>query len=117
MNINKLKVTSMSLSVKKYEFINVNALFILLAIGVFFFCGAVHAADAGTDLLADVFTGSVGKTLGSQSKFWKIFILFDVILAAAAAVKSKNPLVFGGVFITAFLPGILLKSLVFTAAA
>ena len=114
MQINKLKSIPMSLSVKTYDFINANALFILLAIGVLFFCGAVHAAeDAGTDLLADVFKGSVGKTLGSQSKFWKIFILFDVILAAAAAVKSKNPLVFGGVFITAFLPGILLKSLVF----
>lgn len=115
MKTNKLKSLSMSLSLKTYDFINANALFILLAIGVIFFCGTVHAeaTDGGTDLLADVFKGSVGKTLGSQSKFWKIFILFDVILAAAAAVKSKNPLVFGGVFITAFLPGILLKSLVF----
>lgn len=72
-----------------------------------------HAHADGKDLLADAFTGDVKQTIGSSGKFWKIFILFDIVLAASAAVKTKNPLVFGGTFITAFIPAILLKAMVF----
>lgn len=70
---------------------------------------------AGTDLLADVMKDSVEGSLGGSSMFWKIFILVDIVLAAAAAVKTKNPLVFGGVFFIAFIPGILVKTFVFSS--
>lgn len=76
-----------------------------------FFSGHVHAD--GQDLLANALEGDVKQTIGSSGKFWKIFVLFDIVLAASAAVKTKNPLVFGGTFITAFIPAILLKAMVF----
>lgn len=65
------------------------------------------------DLLAKALTGDVGDSLGSGSMFWKIFILADVILATAMAVKTKNPMVFVGVAGVAFIPAFLLKTLVF----
>ena len=85
----------------------------LLTIGVllFVFSGLTHAD--GTDLLANALNGDVKATIGSSGKFWKIFILIDIVLAAAAAVKTKNPLVFGGVFFTAFIPAILISAMVF----
>jgi len=55
----------------------------------------------------------VGDSLGSGSMFWKIFILSDIILATAMAVKTKNPMVFIGVAGVAFIPAFLLKTLVF----
>lgn len=65
------------------------------------------------DLLAQSLTGDVGDSLGSGSMFWKIFILVDIILATAMAVKSKNPMVFIGVAAIAFIPAFLIKTLVF----
>lgn len=66
-----------------------------------------------TDKLADALGGDVQDMLGGSGTFWKVFILVDVVLAAAMAVKSKNPMVFAGVFAIAFIPGLLIKSFVF----
>ena len=40
-------------------------------------------------------------------------ILADIALATLAAMKSKNPTVFVGVFVTALVPGFLVKRYVF----
>ena len=69
----------------------------------------VHAED----LLAKALTGNVADSLGSGSMFWKIFILVDIILATAMAVKTKNPMVFIGVAAVAFIPAFLIKTFVF----
>ena len=82
---------------------------LIIGAALMFFCDLLHAKD----LLGEALTGDIKDTIGSSGKFWKVFILFDVILAAAAAVKAKNPLVFGGVFMTAFIPAALLKAMVF----
>ena len=66
-----------------------------------------------TDLLAGAMDGDVKDTLGSSSVFWKLFILVDIMLATAAGVKTKNPMVFVGVAGVAFIPAFLLKTLVF----
>jgi hypothetical protein len=65
------------------------------------------------DLLARALEGDVKDSLGSGSMFWKVFILVDIILATAMAVKSKNPMVFVGVTAVAFIPAFLLKTFVF----
>ncbi|HAU0297872.1 TPA: hypothetical protein ACMGHP_002645 [Legionella pneumophila] len=65
------------------------------------------------DLLAKALEGDVKDSLGSGSMFWKVFILVDIILATAMAVKSKNPMVFIGVTAVAFIPAFLLKTFVF----
>jgi hypothetical protein len=65
------------------------------------------------DLLARALEGDVKDSLGSGSMFWKVFILVDIILATAMAVKSKNPMVFVGVAGVAFIPAFLLKTFVF----
>lgn len=65
------------------------------------------------DLLSRALEGDVKDSLGSGSMFWKIFILVDIILATAMAVKSKNPMVFIGVTAVAFIPAFLLKTFVF----
>lgn len=65
------------------------------------------------DLLAKALEGDVKDSMGSGSMFWKIFILVDIILATAMAVKSKNPMVFVGVTAVAFIPAFLLKTFVF----
>lgn len=65
------------------------------------------------DLLARALEGDVRDSLGSGSMFWKVFILVDIILATAMAVKSKNPMVFVGVAGVAFIPAFLLKTFVF----
>lgn len=76
--------------------------------------GALLSASAfATDKLADALGGDVQDMLGGSGTFWKIFILVDVVLAAAMAVKTKNPMVFAGVFAIAFIPGLLIKSFVF----
>ncbi|HCX3261100.1 TPA: hypothetical protein OZK88_002672, partial [Legionella pneumophila] len=59
------------------------------------------------DLLAKALEGDVKDSLGSGSMFWKVFILVDIILATAMAVKSKNPMVFVGVTAVAFIPAFL----------
>jgi hypothetical protein len=76
-------------------------------------CFCLIKVAAANDLLAGALTGDVGDSLGSGSKFWKVFILVDIILATAMAVKSKNPMVFLGVAAVAFIPAFLLKTLVF----
>lgn len=68
------------------------------------------------DLLAKALEGDVKESLGSGSMFWKIFILVDIILATAAAVKTKNPMVFLGVTAITFIPAFLLKTFVFAGA-
>ena len=76
--------------------------------------GALLSASAfATDKLAEALGGDVQDMLGGSGTFWKIFILVDIVLAAAMAVKSKNPMVFAGVFAIAFIPGLLIKSFVF----
>lgn len=83
---------------------------IFLSSSLIFLC--THNVFAN-DLLAKALTGDVGDSLGSGSMFWKIFILADIILATAMAVKTKNPMVFVGVAGVAFIPAFLLKTLVF----
>jgi hypothetical protein len=73
----------------------------------------LSASAFATDKLADALGGDVQDMLGGSGTFWKVFILVDVVLAAAMAVKSKNPMVFAGVFAIAFIPGLLIKSFVF----
>lgn len=65
------------------------------------------------DLLAKALEGDVRDSLGNGSMFWRIFILVDIILATAIALKSKNPMVFVGVAGIAFIPAFLLKTFVF----
>ena len=65
------------------------------------------------DKLATALTGDVQDMLGGSGHFWKIFILVDIILAAAAYVKSKNPMAFLGTFFVAFAPALLLRLFVF----
>ena len=67
----------------------------------------------GQDLLASALSGEIQGSLGSGATFWKVFILVDIILATAMAVKSKNPMVFVGVTAIAFIPAFLLKTFVF----
>jgi hypothetical protein len=80
----------------------------LIAVGL-----CVTGSSQAEDLLSKALQGNVGDSLGSGSMFWKIFILADIILATAMAVKTKNPMVFVGVAGVAFIPAFLLKTLVF----
>ncbi len=66
------------------------------------------------DKLATALTGDVQDMLGGSGYFWKIFILVDIILAAAAYIKSKNPMAFLGTFFIAFVPGVFLHLFVFS---
>jgi hypothetical protein len=66
-----------------------------------------------TDRLASAMTGDVQDMLGGSGTFWKVFVLIDIILAAAMAVKTKNPMVFAGVFTIALIPGFLINAFVF----
>jgi len=65
------------------------------------------------DKLAGALSGDIQDMLGGSGTFWKVFILVDIILAAAAAVKTKNPMVFAGVFAIAFIPAIFINTFVF----
>ncbi|HAT8643622.1 hypothetical protein [Legionella pneumophila] len=78
-------------------------------LGMTLFTSSVFA----NDLLAKALDGDVKDSLGNGSMFWKVFILVDIILATAMAVKSKNPMVFVGVAGVAFIPAFLLKTFVF----
>lgn len=71
--------------------------------------GSVYAEDK----LAGAMGGDVQDMLGGSATFWKVFIVVDIVLAAAMAVKTKNPMVFAGVFSIALIPGFLLKAFVF----
>ncbi|KTD47788.1 hypothetical protein [Legionella quateirensis] len=79
------------------------------SLGMTLFTSSVFA----NDLLAKALDGDVKDSLGNGSMFWKVFILVDIILATAMAVKSKNPMVFVGVAGVAFIPAFLLKTFVF----
>ena len=65
------------------------------------------------DKLAGALSGDVQDMLGSSGMLWKLFILVSVVLATAAAVSTKNPMVFLGVFFVVFIPGLLIKAFVF----
>lgn len=65
------------------------------------------------DKLAGALTGDIAETFGSSGKFWTVFILIDIVLAAAMAIKTKNPMTFASVFFIVFIPGLLLKGFVF----
>lgn len=65
------------------------------------------------DYFATALDADIKETLGSDGRFWKAFILVDIILATAAMVKTKSPMVFLGVAAVAFIPGILIKTFVF----
>ena len=65
------------------------------------------------DKLSGAMNGDVQDMLGGSGTFWKVFILVDIILAAAMAVKTKNPMVFVGVFGIALIPGFLINAFVF----
>ena len=89
-------------------------MFDLLGFVCFFaFCFLLSTDSFAADRLANVFGGDVGDTFKSNSTFWQVFILVDIILATAAAVKTKNPMVFAGVAVVAFVPAFLLKAFVF----
>jgi len=81
----------------------------LLFLALVLLSASIHAGD----LLKAALEGDVKETLGSNALFWKIFVLVDVMLATAMAVKSKNPMVFVGVMAIAFVPAFLLKTFVF----
>jgi len=74
---------------------------------------ALSTSVFATDKLAGALSGDVQDMLGGSGTFWKIFILVDIILAAAMAVKAKNPMVFAGVFVIAFIPALLINAFVF----
>jgi len=65
------------------------------------------------DKLSGAMGGDVQDMLGGSATFWKVFIIVDIVLAAAMAVKTKNPMVFAGVFSIALIPGFLLQAFVF----
>jgi uncharacterized membrane protein len=73
----------------------------------------LSSAAFAEDKLANVLTGDLKDMLGSSGTFWKAFILVDIIFASAAAVKTKNPMTFLGVFVIALVPGFLIKTFVF----
>jgi len=91
---------------------------------VFFKCSCVisvtllcHPAfSAEGDVVKDFMQQSLKGIFGSDAGFWKMFILADIALATVAGLKSKNPMVFVGVFMTALVPGFLVKRYVFPAA-
>lgn len=74
---------------------------------------ALSVSAFAEDKLAGALSGDVQDMLGSNGTLWKLFILVDIILAAAAAVKTKNPMVFLLVFFIVFIPGLLIKAFVF----
>lgn len=65
------------------------------------------------DILANALNENVHATLGSGSTLWKIMLLVDVVLSTVAAVKTKNPMAFLGVFFVLFIPGMMIERLVF----
>lgn len=79
----------------------------------FVFLQLISKSVFATDLLAHALEGDIADSLGSGSKFWKIFILVDIMLATALAVKTKNPMVFIGTTAVAFIPAFLIKTFVF----
>lgn len=79
-------------------------------------CHPAFAANDNGDVVKDFMQQSLKGIFGSDAGFWKIFILADIALATMAVMKSKNPMVFVGVFMTVLVPGFLVKRYVFPAA-
>lgn len=88
---------------------------IACVISVTFLCHPAFAANDQGDVVKDFMQQSLKGIFGSDAGFWKIFILADIALATMAGMKSKNPMVFVGVFMTALVPGFLVKRYVFPA--
>lgn len=82
-------------------------------IGLIFSGALLSSAVFAQDKLAGAMAGDIQDMLGGQGTFWKAFILVDIILAAAALVKTKNPMVFLSVFAIALIPGYLISVFVF----
>lgn len=85
-------------------------------ISVTLLCHPAFSARAEGDVVKDFMQQSLKGIFGSDAGFWKMFILADIALATVAGLKSKNPMVFVGVFMTALVPGFLVKRYVFPAA-
>ena len=79
------------------------------------FVSFISSNAFAADLLAEAVNGDVKDTFGAGSAFWKLFILADIIVAGTAAIKTKSPMVFAGVFIIVLVPGFLLKRFVFNS--
>ena len=105
-----MRTTINELSSKSYEYTKATMAFLIMAFALL--CLMPESSFA-KDLLGAAFSDDVKDSLGGGSLFWKIFILVDIILATAMAVKSKNPMVFVGVAGIAFIPAFLLKTFVF----
>lgn len=65
------------------------------------------------DKLAGAMSGDIQDMLGGAGAFWKAFILIDIIFAAAALIKTKNPMVFLSVIAVALIPTYLINVFVF----
>ncbi len=85
-------------------------------------CKAIGLSTAGLlfmssafaqDRLAGAMSGDVQDMLGGAGAFWKAFILIDIIFAAAALIKTKNPMVFLSVIAVALIPTYLINVFVF----
>ena len=85
-------------------------------ISVTLLCHPAFCATAEGDVVKDFMQQSLKGIFGSDAGFWKMFILADIALATVAGLKSKNPMVFVGIFMTALVPGFLVKRYVFPAA-
>ena len=79
------------------------------SISLMLLSASIHAKD----LLAGALSGDVKDTFGADANFWKIFIVADIALATAAAIKTKSYMVFIGVLLISFVPAYLLKAFVF----
>lgn len=80
-----------------------------LGLSIFLLSRSVFAKD----LLETALQGDVQDTLGSDARFWKICILVSIVLATAAAIPTRSPMVFFGVATIAFIPPALIKMFVF----
>lgn len=86
----------------------------LIQVGLISLACNLIATDAfANDLFAKALQGDVADSLGSGAMFWKAFILVDIILATAVAIKTKNPMAFVGTAAVAFIPAYLVKTFVF----
>ena len=101
-------------TVKKFTSLKDNFMRVICLLSAMFITTPALADDG--DVIGEFMQSSMAGLFGSSSGFWKMFILADIGLAAAASMKSKNPMVFAGVFMTALIPGFLVKRYVFPSA-
>lgn len=73
----------------------------------------LSSAVFAQDKLSGVMGGDIQDMFSDSGTLWKIFILVDIILAAAALIKTKNPMVFFGVLAIVFIPRFLMNAFVF----